>query len=197
MKKELLILMLCLLLTFSLSSCKKKETQPVPRTPVPTAPMPMPPGQMPQGPVTRGPVSPERPVPPPGMMMARGKTQVVVPGSVKGKWSAAKILVEDKTTKNIQEYTVKLNSDFTIPDSNVKIHIGEFLPDFRMEGLTLTSASNQPNNPALGVRVFEAGKQIFPTPGKQWGWLFAKVPTIHSFKHSRYSIILKEGVKKV
>ena len=90
----------------------------------------------------------------------------------------------------------KLNSDFTVPNSSLKIHVGEFLPDFRMDGMNLTSGSNEPKNPALGIRVSDNNKQIFPAPGKQWGWLFAKVPSIHPFEHPKYGIILKEGVKK-
>ena len=146
-------------------------------------PAQMPPGQMPPG-------------MPDGQMMPRGESQIVVPDSVKGKWSAAKIIVEDKASKSKQEYTVKLNSAFTVPNTNLKINVGEFLPDFRMDGLNLTSGSNQPRNPALGIRVYENDKQIFPAPGKKWGWLFAKVPSIHPFQHPAYSIVLKEGVKK-
>ena len=122
--------------------------------------------------------------------------KVVLPESVKGKWTAAKIIVEDKSTKTKQEYAVKLNSDFAVPNSSLKIHVGEFLPDFRMDGMNLTSGSNEPKNPALGIRISENNKQIFPPPGKQWGWLFAKVPSIHPFEHPKYGIILKEGVKK-
>ncbi len=131
----------------------------------------------------QGPISPEgqQQVPGPGMMMPKGKSQIIIPDSVKGKWSAAKIIFEDKTAKKRQEYTVKLNSDFSVPNSSLKISVGEFIPDFRMEGLNLSSASNQPNNPALSIRVFEGGKQIFPPPGRQWGWLFAKAPSIHRF----------------
>jgi hypothetical protein len=133
---------------------------------------------------------------PPQGMMQKGPTKVVLPESVKGKWTAAKIIIEDKSTKTKQEYAVKLNSDFAVPNSSLKIHVGEFLPDFRMDGMNLTSGSNEPKNPALGIRVSENNKQIFPAPGKQWGWLFAKVPSIHPFEHAKYGIILKEGVKK-
>ncbi|MBE0427197.1 MAG: DUF2155 domain-containing protein [Nitrospirae bacterium] len=129
-------------------------------------------------------------------MMPIGKTQVIVPDSVKNTWNAARIVVEDKIAKTKQEYTVKFNSDFKIPNSNLKIHVGDFLPDFRMEGLNLTSASNNPNNPALAIRVYEGEKQIFPAPGKNWGWLFEKVPLIHPFEHQKYSIFLKEGLRK-
>ncbi len=204
MTKKILTIIVCFILTFSLSVCKKKEQQlPVPQTTPQTMPQTGPitgpimsPGQMPPGQMP--PTIMQQGQQPTGqsMMMQRGQSKVVVPESVKGKWSGAKIIFEDKILKIKQEYTIKLNSDFKIPNSNLKIHAGEFLPDFRMDGLNLTSGSNEPKNPALGIKVYENDKQIFPAPGKQWGWLFAKVPTIHPFEHPKYSIILKEGIKK-
>jgi hypothetical protein len=194
MKRKLLALTLCLVLAVSVSECKKKEAQP----PVPQTSGAVTPGQMPQGPVMQGPLSPggQQQVPMPGIMMPRGQSQIIIPDSVRGKWSAAKIIFEDRIAKTKKEYTVKLNSDFSIPNSNLRITVGEFLPDFKMEGLTMTSMSNQPNNPALSIKVFEGNKQIFPAPGRQWGWLFAKMPTIHPFEHPKYGIVLKEGIRK-
>jgi hypothetical protein len=204
MKRQILSVVLSLLCIFVIGACKKKE--PEPPTPQTSAPMmptgPVPQGQMPStGQMPTGPV-PQGQMPPagqqsahPGMQMM-GKTQVVVPESVKGKWSAARIILEDKAAKTKKEYEIKLNSDFSIPNSSLKIHVGEFLPDFKMDGLNLTSGSNEPKNPALSIRVFENNKQIFPAPGRQWGWLFSKVPSIHPFEHSKYGITLKEGVKK-
>jgi hypothetical protein len=223
MKKTFLIL-LGLILVFSFTACKKKEeSQPLPQTQVPQGQMPqqeqtmpgrMPSGQMPQQQMPQGQAMPGQmpqgkampgQMPPggqemgkPGMMPARGKSQIVVPPSVKDRWSGAKIIVEDKASKAKQEYTVKLNSDFKIPNSNLKVHVGEFLPEILFEGQTITSRSNEPNNPGLTIRVYENDKQIFPDlkTGKQWAWLFAKVPSMHAFVHPKYGIILKEGVKK-
>ena len=123
MNKKILLLALCFALVFSLGACKKKETAPaVPQTPGAVAPGPlMPPGQVQPG-----------QMPPPGMqqpggMMPRGKAHVLVPNSVKGKWSGAKIIVEDKLTKTKHEYTVKLDSDFKIPNTDLNMHVGDFL----------------------------------------------------------------------
>jgi len=217
MKKRIPAILVALIFVFSIGACKQKETEPpVPKMPSPVTPGQVPSGQMPMGQMPPGQMPPSQMPPaqmpagqmPPAQMppmgqnqgarpgMTMGKTHIMVPESVKGKWSAAKIILEDKATKARQEYTVKLNSDFKVPNSNLKIHAGDFLPDFKMEGLNLTSASNEPKNPALAIKVFENDKQIFPAPGRQWGWLFAKVPSIHPFEHSKYSIILKEGVKK-
>ncbi len=214
--KKALIIIVGILLIFSISACKKKEEQtPLPQTQVPMMPggnmpqgqMPpaqMPPSQMPMGqmPPSQMPPAqmPQTQMPPAGQpgMIGKVKTQVVVPPSVKGQWSGAKLIVEDKIAKTKQEYTVKLNSDFNIPNTNLKVHVGDFLPEIKFEGTTITSSSNQPNNPALSVRIYENNKQIFPDPktGKQWAWLFSKVPTMHAFVHPKYGIILKEGIKK-
>jgi len=194
MGKKLFIIMILICIATTVQSCKKKETPPSPETGVPGQ---MQPGQMPPGPVMQGPVSPEgQQMPGHGITMPKGQAQIVVPDSVKGKWGAARIIIEDKATKKKSEYTVKLNSEFPVPDSNIRLSVGEYLPDFKMEGFTLTSVSNNPNNPALAIKVFEKDKKIFPAPGKEWGWLFEKVPTIHPFEHEKYGIVLKGGIKK-
>jgi len=194
MTKRVLAVLSCLVLLASICACKKKEEKPIPQTsmqPFPQAPMqtpqmPMQPQQIPMQPGPQAPMG----------KMPSIKAKVVVPESVKGKWSAVKIVVDDKVAKSSQEYTVNLNSDFKIPNSNLKVYVGEFLPDFKMQAATLTSTSNTPNNPAVAVRVLEGGKQIFPTPGKQWGWLFAKMPNVHPLRHPKYNINLKEGIPK-
>jgi hypothetical protein len=207
----------CLALVLILSACKKEDSPPVPQTGqqapegqmppnapgmMPPGQMPpdtmMPPGQMPPGSMSQMPPGQMPPGAGQGMMQSQPRVpaQVIVPDSVKGRWNGVKLVIEDKTAKTKQEYSVKLNSDFKVPGSSLRIHVGEFLPDFRMDGRNLTSGSNDPRNPALGIQVFEGEKQIFPGPGKQWGWLFAKVPTIHPFEHPKYSVTLKEGLKK-
>jgi hypothetical protein len=180
------------LLTFSLGigGCKKKEQQPVPQ-----APQMMPGGQMPPGAMPPGaPMPPGGQMPPgqggPGMNVPKGELSIAVPDSVKGKWSAVKLVVEDKATKKKQEFTVNLNSELKIPNSNLKIAVGDFLPEFKMDAQTITSASNEPKNPAVRVKVFEGDKEIFK------GWLYSKFPTIHPFEHPKYGLALKEGIKK-
>ncbi len=179
MRLKLLAVPCILLLILAVSACtkKKEEQEPV----VPRSVMPgqqtLPPGQqpLPPGHQTMGP---------------KVETTVIVPDSVKGKWDGVVILVKDKETKKEKEYTVNLNSDLKLPDSNIKISVGDFLPDFKMNGRTITSLSNEPNNPAVRVKVFDNDKEIFK------GWLYLKFPDVHPFEHPKYSIALKNGVKK-
>ncbi|MFZ2196367.1 MAG: hypothetical protein WAV13_01445 [Thermodesulfovibrionales bacterium] len=188
MKRKIMVVTCSVALLLSAGACKKKQEQPVPQANIPGQQMPagqpgMPPGQ-------------------PGMqqqqpiVMPQGETKVVMLDAVKGQWKAVVLQVESKATKKTAEYTVNINSDFKVPNSNLKITVGEFLPDFRMNGLEITSTTNEPNNPAVGVRIYDGSKQVFPASGKKWGWLYAKFPTMHPFEHPEFSILLKGGVKK-
>jgi hypothetical protein len=191
MKKQVLAVVCGLSLLLAAGACKKKEEKP----PFPQAGMP---GQQ-EGvmPGQQGAPMGEQGVPPGhNVMMPKGPTTVVVPDAVKGKWKAVVLVVTDKKTNKQNEYTVNLNSDFNIPGSKLKIQVGEYLPDFKMNGLEITSSSNEPNNPAVAVNVSEGGNQIFPPAGKKWGWLYTKFPTMHPFEHPDYAIGLKAGVKK-
>jgi hypothetical protein len=196
MKKQILAVTcgLCMLLT--VAACKEKQQQPAPQTGAPGQEQQMPPGH---------PTAPEQGMAPEGMqqrgmrpniIMPKGEFTVNVPEDVKGKWKSVVLAVEQKDTGKVADYTVNLHSDFKIPNTDLKITVGDFLPDFRMEGLNITSASNVPNNPAVGIRIFERGKQIFPAPGKKWGWLYGKFPTMHPFAHPKYAIVLKSAVPK-
>jgi len=172
MKKQILAVACSLSLLVAMGACKKKEEAPVPQTGMP------------------GQGAPGQPGGRPNIVVPKGEKTVVVPDTVKGKWKAVVLVVTDKKTNKQQEFTVNLNSDLKIPNSDLKVSVGEFLPDFRMEGLTLTSASNDLNNPAVGVQVSEGGKEIFK------GWLYSKFPTMHPFEHPNFGINLKDGVKK-
>jgi len=113
---------------------------------------------------------------------------LVIPDSVKGKWKAVKLAVEDKKGRDSHDYTVDLHVDFAIPDSKLVVKVGDFLPDLKIEGTMFTSESNELNNPAVHVIILEDSKEIFT------GWLFSHFPTIHPFKHDRYGITLKEAI---
>ncbi len=203
MKKRVLAAACGLSLLLAAGACKKKEEQPVPQTEMPGQQQQIPPGHptmpqqgMPQQGMPQGMPQQGMPAGQPQIVVPKGETTIIVPPTVKGKWKAVVLTVEDKDSKKTADYTVALNSELKIPNSNLKVIVGDFLPDFRMEGLNITSASNQPNNPALAVRVMDGGKQIFPAAGKKWGWLYTRFPTMHPFEHPKYAIVLKSAVPK-
>ncbi|HBH61262.1 MAG TPA: hypothetical protein DDX85_05880 [Nitrospiraceae bacterium] len=178
--RKLTILLSITILLFTLGACKKKEEPaPVQKSPV-------------QGPIVETPADT-----PPGHGVPAQKTefQVVVPPEVEGMWAKVTVVVDDKKMNKKEEFTVKIGDEFNIPDSKLTVKIGPFFPDFKMSGTMITSSSNEPNNPAVGVAIFEGGTRVFPASG-EWGWLYVKFPAIHAFQHERFALALKEGVKK-
>ena len=114
---------------------------------------------------------------------------VRVPEAVRGRWQAVKLRVEEKGGgKPPQTFTVKLGAQFAIPGSQLRVKIGEFLPALQVSGGEVTSASNDPTNPAVLVTVWEGGKETFR------GWFFSKFPEMQPFEHPTYRITLVEGV---
>jgi hypothetical protein len=175
MKRMVLPVALALVLGVAAEGCKKKETPP---PPPPVAPGGMMPGGMGEGGAPHGP------------MGGGGEKQIVVPAPVKAAWKGAKIEVDFKDKKSKKQFTVDLNTEFKVPDSPYTLKVGEFLPNFTMAGDTITSKSNDLENPALGVEVLEGGKSVWK------GWLYSRFPAIHSFPSDKVGFLLIEGVKK-
>ncbi|WP_246329722.1 DUF2155 domain-containing protein [Geomonas limicola] len=109
---------------------------------------------------------------------------MVVPDSVKGKWKAVKIAVADKNANRQKVYELELGKDFKLPDSDITLTVVNFLPNFVMEGTTLTSISNELKNPAAQLVISEGKKEIFK------GWLFTLYPTTHAFQHPQFGFTL-------
>jgi len=177
--KRYLILILSLTVALSILSCKGKEKIKEPQSQEKTI----------KAPIIDTSMGHETP------QIKRPEMRIVVPEDVKNTWTAVTIVVEDRQENKKTEFNVRLGNKFTIPGSDLTVKVGPFLPDFKMSGNVITSASNEPNNPSVGIQIFQDGKKIFPASG-EWGWLYAKFPTIHAFQHERFSLTLKAGTKK-
>ncbi|QWR77502.1 DUF2155 domain-containing protein [Candidatus Magnetomonas plexicatena] len=118
------------------------------------------------------------------------KVEILVPDDVKNTWESVKLLITDKKTAKKETPEIKLNTDYKINGTDIVIKVGQFLPDFRMDTITITSMSNEPNNPAVNVTITEGGKEIFT------GWLYSKFPDVHPFEHNKYAVTLVEGIRK-
>ncbi len=124
---------------------------------------------------------------PHGMIPPTERT-VALPDSVKGKWAAVKIEVLYKEKNEKKQFDVPLNSDFAVPDSDIVISVGEFFPEFTLDGNTYTSISNEQKNPATKVKITQQDKVIFE------GWLFTNFPSVHPFENEKYGVTLVGGI---
>jgi hypothetical protein len=178
MKKVTLLVTALLVVALAGTGCKKKEPPPPPMPPQGAPGMPGMPG------------APGMPGSPHGEGAPPVEKKVVVPDAVKAAWKAVKVEVEYKEKKSKKQYTVPLNSEFKIPDSDLTLKVGNFLPHFAMSADQITSGSNNPENPAAQIEVFQGGKEVFH------GWLFSKFPAVHPFQNDKYGLALLEGIKK-
>ena len=146
----------------------------------------LPPDHPPIGGTGVGPAA-ERPHP----QVGSTSRAVRVPDAIRGKWQAVKLQVEVKGAGGpAQTLTANLGSDVAVPGSSLTLRASEFLPALQVKDNEITSASNEPNNPAALVTITENGKQIFH------GWLFSKFPEMQPFDHPTYRITLIDGVPK-
>jgi hypothetical protein len=115
---------------------------------------------------------------------ARREARVVVPDEVQGRWQAVKIAILDKDNNKEEIYTIAIGMELEVPSSGLALKVETFLPAFIMDGIILTSVSNETRNPAVQVEISEGGKKVFR------GWLFSLYPGTHAFQHPRYSFTL-------
>ncbi|WP_331517407.1 hypothetical protein [Geoalkalibacter sp.] len=133
-------------------------------------------------PLPAAPVQDSAPPPP-----AR-RAQVVIPAEVRGQWKAVQIAVLDRETGQETLHTVDVGAEFHLEGTRIGVRVQTFLPDFIMHGLTMTSSSNQPNNPGVQIRIREGDEELFA------GWLFSLYPDAHAYYHPRYGFTLVDFI---
>ena len=126
----------------------------------------------------------------PGMggMMAGLNTDIAMDPSIKGAWSGVRIRVVDVDTGDDQIVEIQLGGADLLGDTGLVLTAQTFVPDFVMDDNGITSRSSETNNPAVRVLISEEGSEDYE------GWLFAKMPEIHPYPHTRYQVLLVEGI---
>lgn len=114
----------------------------------------------------------------------RQLTEVNVPKNVQGKWKSVKISILDKEINKEGTVVIEIGKTMKVNGTNLVIKVENFLPHFIMNGTTLTSSSNSPQNPAVQVKITENDREIFN------GWLFTLYPNTHASEHPRYGFSL-------
>jgi len=121
---------------------------------------------------------------------AAGREEDRRPRRREGGWKAVKVEVEFKEKKSKKAFTIPLNSEFKVPDSDLTLKVGASCRTSRWRRTRSRPARTIRKNPAAQIEAFQGGKEIFH------GWLFAKFPAVHPLTHDKYGVALLEGVKK-
>ncbi|MEW6088771.1 MAG: hypothetical protein AB1498_10765 [bacterium] len=117
----------------------------------------------------------------------------MVPGAGNA-WKSVRLIIKNKKDPKDKgkDFDVEIGvNPVSIPNTNLKIKIEEFYPDFCMDGQGKAgSKSTTLNNPAARIIVEQEGKPPYQ------GWLFANYPDVHEFPSEEISIRLNDFIKK-
>lgn len=112
--------------------------------------------------------------------------EVRLEDEVKKKWTSANLGVTDNSTGQKVDITVKVGQKVKVDAVSFMMLVEAFVPDYTIYEDHIGSRSNEANNPAILVSLFDGDKQVAR------GWIFAELPTYNSYSHIRYSVVLKE-----
>jgi len=111
-----------------------------------------------------------------------GKTRLNIPAEVKAKWKTAELSLAGP---NLPLRTVKvaIGGETNVGKALV-LRVLAYVPAFQSDSGIVTSASNNPDNPAVLVQLLE-GKQPVAE-----GWVFQKLPDFNTFSTDRLKVQL-------
>ena len=116
--------------------------------------------------------------------------RIIVPADTKNQWQSVEISILDQQVSAEATYTINIGESFQVPGSTLNLKVDTFLPAFIMNGSQMTTASNEPKNPAAYVIIEEKGEQVFS------GWLFSLYPDACAIQNPRYNFNLTGYNKK-
>jgi hypothetical protein len=110
-----------------------------------------------------------------------------IPEEVQKTWKFATVDIIDKATgKVVKEEKVAKGANIKYDGLEIKIL---YIVPHLVLGEGYTSASNEPKNPAILIKVKENGKVIYAGP------IYQKFPAMYSINHPKYELRLK-GISK-
>ena len=77
------------------------------------------------------------------------------------------------TTRPPLTFTLRPGEQIPLGDTGYRVELGDFVPDYVMQGNQLSTRSNEPNNPAVRVQLSDAGGKTSSA------WFFPKAPQMN------------------
>lgn len=118
--------------------------------------------------------------------------KVSVPKEIADRYKSVIIGVKNTTAGLDLQTEVLVGQKADIQGTPYSILVEHYLPEFVIDGQGVyTTRSAEENNPAVKIKVFEAGEEVFN------GMLYKNFPDMHgSFAHPEYELTLIKSVVK-
>lgn len=115
--------------------------------------------------------------------------EVKVSAETKKTWTTVKLEVTDLKTSETRAHTITIGKSVNIADG-ISLKAETFLPDYTIFDEYIGSKSEEPNNPALLIKLSKGDKV------ESSGWIFEKFTDFNSFTNDNYVVVLTLPAKK-
>jgi hypothetical protein len=116
--------------------------------------------------------------------------KVVTSPEVVKRWKAVELAVQASNDSE-RRLNVAVGSDQAlVASSGLTLHVIAFLPAFMMQEESVTSASVNPTNPAVLLRLTDAKGKLAE------GWVFQKMPEFNTFRSDKVDVKLIKGLSQ-
>ncbi|MBE9528408.1 MAG: hypothetical protein IME99_04125 [Proteobacteria bacterium] len=114
------------------------------------------------------------------------KTQkeVVLTDEMKAKWNEVQIAITDNANQRTENVTLKVGSKVKLTQDGYFLTIDAFVPDYAIAESKIVSRSDEANNPAMLVSLYENETQVTR------GWVFKDFSEFNSYSNSRFVLQL-------
>lgn len=113
---------------------------------------------------------------------AGSKTRLNIPAEVKAKWKSVELSLAGKIISGGTQ-KIAIGGDHTL-GPGLALRVLAYVPAFQSDAGTVTSSSNNPDNPAVLVQLLDNQQP------QGEGWVFQKLPDFNTFKSDRVQVKL-------
>lgn len=108
---------------------------------------------------------------------------VKVSDAVKARYKSVNIRVADNSKGTKDAISIDVDVKKALADG-FSIMVEYFVPDYMIAGDFIGSRTDEPNNPAVRLKLYKDDKVVAS------GWVFENMPQYNSYSHLRYAVVL-------
>ena len=106
------------------------------------------------------------------------KMRLNIPADVKAKWKTVELSVAGKDITE-RKLRIPVGGETGIDKSGLSVRVLAYVPAFQSDVGTVTSTSNNPDNPAVLIQLVDKAQVLSE------GWVFQKYPDFNTYKNGK------------
>jgi hypothetical protein len=111
------------------------------------------------------------------------KSHLNIPADVKAKWKTVELSLSGQNVP-LRKVRVSIGGETSLDPSGLIVRVVAYVPAFQSDSGTVTSSTNNPDNPAVLVQLVEKAKVL------NEGWVFQKYPDFNTYKNEKLQLQL-------